>query len=151
MSQNVRKRTFRHMRLAKMQISLCFCAVWSESSLSTLDSQECNCFSFSCGQWRFWSDSADDLADWRLHWMHISEGTVSHVAAQITANTALLRRYLGVIAGWAFIYLFIYLFIQLLLYAFRSRDKSFFSTQKHFHNLPNNKEKYKYLMLLKRL
>ena len=33
MRRNVRKRTFGHVRLAKIQISLRICAVWLESSL----------------------------------------------------------------------------------------------------------------------
>ena len=42
MSRNVRKRTFEHVRPAKIQISLRIRAVWSESSLGTiLDSQGC--------------------------------------------------------------------------------------------------------------
>ena len=35
MSHNVRKRTFEHVRLAKIQISLHIRAVWSESTLGT--------------------------------------------------------------------------------------------------------------------
>ena len=44
-----------------------------------LDSQWCKVY--LSGQWRLWSDCANAQADLSLRWAHMSEGTVSHVAA----------------------------------------------------------------------
>ena len=79
MSRNVRKRTFEYVLPAKIQISLHIRAVWSKSSLGafwiTKDA--------TYHQWRLWSDFAYAQADLSLRWVHMSEGTFSHVEAQI--------------------------------------------------------------------
>ena len=46
-----------------------------------LDNQSCKVSSW--GQRRLWSDFADAQADLSLRWAHMSEGTLSHVTAQI--------------------------------------------------------------------
>ena len=66
MDFNVRKHTFRHVRPAKILISLRIRAVWPESSLEAVS---------SCEQRRLWSDCADAHADLSLHLAHMSEGT----------------------------------------------------------------------------
>ena len=47
------------------------------------DSQGCNVS--SCGQRRLWSDCGEVQPDLSLRWAHISECTVSHVAAYLTS------------------------------------------------------------------
>ena len=39
-----------------------------------------------------WSDCAEEQADLSLRWLHISEGTLSHVEAQISSMMALPER-----------------------------------------------------------
>ena len=75
MRRNVRKCTFRHVRPAKIQISLYIRSVGSESLLGAFWIAK-GAVS-SCRQRRLWSD----WAGFSLFWMHMSDGTVSHVAA----------------------------------------------------------------------
>ena len=81
MSRYVRKRTFGHVRPAKIQISLRIRAVWSESSVDAFwIAKDVNVL---FGQRRLWSDCADAQANLSLRWVHISEGTFSLVAVNI--------------------------------------------------------------------
>ena len=41
-------------------------------------------------QWRFWSDSANALADLNLRWVHMSEGTFSTIVVSGPSNQSLL-------------------------------------------------------------
>ena len=52
-----------------------------------LDSQGCKCS--SPGQRRLWSDCTDAQADLSLCWAHMSEGTFSHIAAQMSLGPVL--------------------------------------------------------------
>ena len=80
-SRNVRKRTFRHVHPAKIQIRLRNRAVWSESSLGAFWIAKRRKVS-SCGQQSHWSDRMEAQADLSLRWMHMLEGTFSHVTAK---------------------------------------------------------------------
>ena len=81
MSRRVRKRTFGHVRPLKIQIRLGICAVWSESSLGSFwiakDAM------FPPADNKDADQTADELTDLCLRWMHKSEGMFSHVVAQI--------------------------------------------------------------------
>ena len=76
MSRKVRKRTFGHVRPAKIQISLRIRAVWSESSRGTfwihMDAVS------PSGQRKHWLDCTYAQADLSLRWAQMSEGTFSH-------------------------------------------------------------------------
>ena len=69
------------MRPAKIQISLRIRAGWSESSLGAfllaMDAK------FPYADNEDWSDCANAQADLSLRWVHMWEGTFSHVAAHI--------------------------------------------------------------------
>ena len=77
MRRNFRKRTFRHVRLAKIQVSLRICAIWSESSLGAF--RMAKDVKFLHADNEDWSDSTDAQADLSLLWAHMLEGTFSHV------------------------------------------------------------------------
>ena len=48
-----------------------------------------------CGQWRLWSDCADAQDDLCLRWMHMSEGTFSHVETHFySCITVVFLRYI---------------------------------------------------------
>ena len=70
MNRQIRKRSFPHVRPAKIQISLRILAVWSDSSLGGRQ----GCKVSKCGQRRLRSDCADAQADLSLRWARISEG-----------------------------------------------------------------------------
>ena len=72
MSLNVRKRTFRHVLSAKIQISLRIRAVWSESSLGAFWIAKIAKFLHADNE--DWSDCADAQADLSLRLAHMSEG-----------------------------------------------------------------------------
>ena len=95
------------MRLAKTQISLGICPVWSESSLFAWRN-----LGSSATHWAHsedWSDSADDKADPRLRWAHRSFFRFCHTMAQIVSDQTMqnmafdpglhVYRYLGVLMG----------------------------------------------------
>ena len=76
-NRNVRNRTFRHVRPAKIQIRL-----HSLIRIFTgriFDSQGGKIS--SCGLWRLWSDCADAQADLSLRWAYMSDSTFSDVTA----------------------------------------------------------------------
>ena len=80
MGRNVRKHTLRHVRPAKIQISLrnrivikiFLDAFWiaKDAKLPHVDIED-------------WSDCADGLTYSSIRWAHMSEGTFSHFEAQI--------------------------------------------------------------------
>ena len=75
----MRKRTFGHVRPAKIQIRLHI------QTGRILDSLGCKVS--SCGQRRLSSDCADAQTDLSLLWAHLSEGTFSPIAAHIAMDT----------------------------------------------------------------
>ena len=44
-----------------------------------------------CAQWRFWSDCAKAQADLNLRWAHMSEGTFSHITANLLFRSRQLK------------------------------------------------------------
>ena len=86
MSRNERKRDFGHVRLAKIRISLCIRAIWSESSLGAFWVAK-DASSLHVDK-KDWSDSVDAQAGLRhrLTYMYKSEGTFSHVLVHITVK-----------------------------------------------------------------
>ena len=61
--RNIRKRTFGHVRPAKIRISLRVRAIWSESSMGAW----CKVYSCEqCEQWIFWWDCANVQADFEV-------------------------------------------------------------------------------------
>ena len=79
MSCNVGKRTFRHVRTTKTQISLRICAVWSASLLSAWRNYAS--LAFQSAQRRFRSTCAIAQVDLNLCWAHVFEATISEVPA----------------------------------------------------------------------
>ena len=80
-SHTVRKHTFLHVRLTKTKISMCFRAVWSESSLSARRNLAYLAIQ-KCFQLIFLLDSVNAQPDRNLRWAHMSEGMFSDVADQ---------------------------------------------------------------------
>ena len=63
MSYIVRKRTFRHVLPAKIQISLRICTVWSESSLGTFwIANDAKFLHADKEDWSNWADVQADLS-----------------------------------------------------------------------------------------
>ena len=80
MSRNVRKRTFGHVRRAKIQIRIFIKRI--------LDSQGCKIS--SCGQRRLWSDCTDAQDDLNLRRAYMSASTFANVMALIILYSLLL-------------------------------------------------------------
>ena len=81
LSRNVRKRTWKYVRIKKTQISLLIRAVWFESSLSPGN------FASLTFQTAF-SEDSDQTAqiaqsDLNLHWAHMSKGAFSDVMVRL--------------------------------------------------------------------
>ena len=74
-SENV----FSDVHLAKIKISLCIGAVWSESSWDAFWIAKDAKFSHEDNE--DWSDCADVQDDLSLCWANMSEGTFSHIKA----------------------------------------------------------------------
>ena len=83
-TRDVRKRTFGHVRPAKIQFSLRIRTVSSEYLLSAFwISKDTFLHTFSCWQQRLLLDCADVQADFSLRWTHALDGTFTQVAAHI--------------------------------------------------------------------
>ena len=79
MTRNVRKRTFGHVRPAKIQISLRFRAEWSESSMRA--SSIAKDAKFLRADKKDSSQTARTAhADLSLHWAYMLESTFSQIA-----------------------------------------------------------------------
>ena len=87
MSRRMTKAAKWPVRLVKTQISLGFCPVWSESSLSAWRNigPLSTCWAHS----EDWSDWVDAQADLSLHWAHMSFCWFCHAAAHICWNCLL--------------------------------------------------------------
>ena len=89
-SRNIRKGAIGYVRPAKIQINLCIRAVCSESSLRTIwISKDANIFHSE-------KEDFDHTAQMhrlilRLRWTHMSEGTISDVAAHRTYVAATVK------------------------------------------------------------
>ena len=77
-SHNLRKRTFRYVRLTKAAHPRCLIRVFIVRTKKL-----CILGYPKCAQWRFWSDCANAQSDLNLRWAHISEGTSPGVAAYL--------------------------------------------------------------------
>ena len=86
---NVRKHTFRHG--PSEDKSTCTSAQSYPEVLSVfavrMKKHWILCYQ-KCAQWRFWSDWANVQSDLNLHWVHMSEGTFSDVAAPMIHNVS---------------------------------------------------------------
>ena len=84
MGRYVRKRTFGHVRPAKIQIRLRIRAVWSESSLAAFwIASDAKLLYADNENWR---DCAVAQADLHIHWVDMSEGRFSQGAAHVVAD-----------------------------------------------------------------
>ena len=72
------------MRPMKIQISLCSCMVWSESSLGEFWIAKDTKFLYVDN--KDWSDCEDEQSDLSLRYVHMSEGRLSKIATHNYVN-----------------------------------------------------------------
>ena len=66
----------------------------SRVSLHCSHEETCILCLLKCVQWRFWSDCANAQADLNLRWAHMSTGTFSDVAAQMSFTVCSRKKWL---------------------------------------------------------